>query len=213
LCWHSYCFVMLNLVAKLKKTSSSESLSIPKLEKSMSKLIIALLLSALSFQASADTSVTLGSCDFSHGPYGGSSGGFDNAVCSFASTTSSSLTISNFGNARIDPGFHGAYGVAIDLWSDNAWTNVFTSANYNAGDVLLSSIISGPIDFAPLTTDRLRLRSDIDHGYNFHDASDNMTFTLGEVAAPAAVPEPASIALLGMGLIGFGVARRRKHSA
>lgn len=179
----------------------------------MSKLIIALFLSALSFHASAGTSVTLGSCDFSQAPYGGYSGGFDNAVCSFASTTASSLTVSDLGNALIDPGYHGAYGVAIDLWSNNVWTNVFTSANYSGGDVLLSSILSGPIDFAPLTTDRLRLRSDIDHGYNFHNASDNLTFTLGEAAATATVPEPASIALLGMGLVGFGVARRRKHSA
>jgi hypothetical protein len=171
----------------------------------MSKLLAALVIALASMNASATTVATLDECNFATGAYGGGIDGFDKAVCSFSATNTNSLTVSNFDSGMIDPSYHGAYGVAIDLLNNGTWINIFTSPVYST-DQQLSSILSAPIDFTAMNVTGLRLRSDSDHGWNFHDANGGMTFTL----ADAAVPEPASLAIVGLGLFGLAAVRRKQ---
>lgn len=174
--------------------------------KSAASALLFAVLSAASLQASASTSFSLSSCNLSFGPFAGiaSVSGFDEAVCNFAPTNTSSLSVSNMGAGMIDPSFHGPYGVAIDLWNGAAWVNVFTSPTY-AVDTGLSSILGGTISYSAMTANQLRLRSDVDHSWNFHDLRGDMLFTV------TSVPEPETYALMlaGLGLIGL-IGRRTK---
>ncbi len=180
-----------------------------KMKSAASALLFAVL-SAAAMQASAQTSVSLSSCNLNIGPFGGiaSPSGFDEAVCSFSSTTTSSLDVSNIGSGMIDPSFHGPYGVAIDLWDGTSWVNVFTSATY-ATDTALTDILGSTISYSAMTADQLRLRSDSDHSWNFHGLNGDTTFTV------SSVPEPESYALMlaGLGVMGLLARRRTANKA
>lgn len=168
-------------------------------------LLSAGLLAALTtVSASASTVVTLSTCNFAFGPFAGiaSVGGFDQAECTFASTTSTSVATSGFAGMYIDPSFHGPYDVLIDLHTSSGWVNVFDSPDYGA-DTAVVSILPGTISFGAMTVDGLRLRSTTFESWSFHSGSGSETFTLD-----SAVPEPASIALVGLSLLGLGLTRR-----
>lgn len=178
--------------------------------KRLAPLCAGLLAALTSLSTTAATVVTLGTCNLALGAFayaGPSISGFDQAECTFASTTISSVQTSGFGSLLIDPSFHGPYDVVVDLRTSSGWVTVFDSPDYGA-DTSVGAILPSTISFGAMTVDALRLRSTSDEGWSFHNGTGAETFTL-----TAAVPEPASIALVGLSLLGLGLTRRKSRQA
>ena len=71
----------------------------------------------------------------------------------------------------------------------------------------LSTIFANPVTFMGEMISGLRLSGTGPVHQMYHSIDPNMTFTTSGTAS--AVPEPASIALFGLGLLGFAAARRK----
>ncbi len=88
--------------------------------------------------------------------------------------------------------FAGYNSISFDLFNDGQLVDTTSSINLSAAPTFLSTNYTGAVD-------EVRV-----NGTGGYFVMDNVTF------APANIPEPASLALLGMGLAGLVASRRRK---
>ncbi len=98
--------------------------------------------------------------------------------------------------------------VTMDILLNGVWTNVFTHANFSSAPQLIAATFGGNTFGAGIVSGvRLFSIPNINqtfHGWNTSGATQVM-FNFS-----SAVPEPGTLALLGIGLAGIGLARRRR---
>lgn len=139
---------------------------------------------------------------------------FDDATMLFAAETADTISLANFGTGLFHDHSSVDYSRAeLELFNGTAWINVFTSGDVGAANVALSSLFASPIVFAEMAVSGIRLSSTIPVFNAFHLVSDSMSYTLSNdpsIGNGTPVPEPTTIALLGLGLLGAAAARRRK---
>ncbi len=82
-----------------------------------------------------------------------------------------------------------------------------TTSQVNAAAVALANFASTQRLGRPVRPWPSRLGDEPHGSRRFRRAQDQLAYT----RVPASVPEPGSLMLLGIGLLGFGLARRRKQ--
>lgn len=131
---------------------------------------------------------------------------FDRAEFTFAGTFVDTITLANFGGGFAHDHNTGARA-KVDVFDGTSWINVFTSGALASTDYL-SNLFAQPISFTGMTITGLRLDATQPINQMYHSVSNDMTYTL---TGAVAVPEPATLGLLGLGLLGLGITRRCRH--
>ena len=131
---------------------------------------------------------------------------FDVSTFMFAPELVNTITVANavFGYAHS----HGdSTDQTLEVYDGANWNivNQFT-LNTDGTDAYLADIFSNPVTFTGQLISGLRLSETNLVGYTYHNIDQNMTFTTSDTGS---VPEPTTVALLGLGLLGFAIARRK----
>lgn len=177
------------------------------------KTLIFVFATLLSFNASAIV-ITHGSSGGTftqnNGLSSANSSNFDRAEFNFAQEYVDTITLGNFGVGLAHD--HNISALAeVDVFDGSNWINVFASSlGGSNSSITLASLFASPISFSGMNISGLRLDASQPVNQMYHNVNSGMTYTL--TGAVSSVPEPATLGLLGLGLIGLGIGRRRKLS-
>lgn len=141
---------------------------------------------------------------------------FDNSDMSFNAVHASHLTFTTprleecpFVGLGCTAEYHSHGGLSIgilDLLLDNVWTTVYSGSVDNDAIQPLDTLA---IDFSPSSVTGAYWHTPTPQYVSFHNFI-NVTFDFSEPSADSVdVPEPTTIALFGLGLLGVAMARRR----
>jgi hypothetical protein len=176
--------------------------------KKLLSLIASLSLVAVAQLASASTIVhgVDGTYTYFNGTGVADSSDFDRAEFTFASEYVDTITVANFGIGYAHD--HGTnYTSDLQVFNGTNWITVLSISAGN--DTPLSDMFSNPVTFAGMNITGMRLDSSGDVGNMYHQVNSSMTYELAGTPS-SNVPEPTSIALMGLGIAGIATLRRRK---